>query len=674
MRGDTLIVIESPNKCKKIAEYSGFQTVATVGHFMGLPERELAVDLSNNYAPDFRPTNDIHKGLRRAAQGKIVYLGPDPDREGYAIARHVYDLIKDVAKEVWRVEIHEITDQGVKKALSAAVPFDQTNIGLYFAFLGRRVLDRVVGWAVSGLVSAKLNMWGLSAGRVQSCALRLIVDREHEIQEHQTTTFYRLRLEGLYKQSTGLWFEHTTKRFVSRQVAELAKAKALKAESGTVQKIEKTKKKEKPSPPFTTSSLTATADKKFGFSLKSTMDLAQTLFENGYITYIRTDCVHIAESAIIEIRAVLEAHFGANKIPKVPNKYTSKDSQAEAHEAIRPTVFPPLSSLDAFCNQIISNGMNERHVKLFVLIYLRTLASQMIDAEFDCHKIFAVFGGDTFCASGKMLVQDGWKAMYEVSQTFSVKESDEHEDESEDIIQEQAVPSLSVGHCLKICQIEILEGKTSAPSRFTQGSIVEELERLGIGRPATYASILGVLLNRSYITHGVGKQKRYLLPLDLGVSVISAINELCPFLINYALTNELEKKLDQVACRKITWQEVVRGYHAELNYLDPRTIKFQSINQIAQKVSIGKCQLCDGSVIANKTLPYWGCDRYAPENGNCTFKLYKKQFGYTLSEAQGRMLLAGKNTALLELTRKDGSKFSARLELKDGKIRFAGSK
>lgn len=673
MPDDAVIIIESPNKCKKIAQYSGIPTLATVGHFMGLPDKELGVDLSNDYAPAFRPTSDMHKRLKDAARGKVVYLAPDPDREGFAIATHAYELVRGVAREVRRVEIHEITEGAVKKALAASIPFKDTNFGLYEAFLGRRVFDRVIGWGLSGLVSKELGIWGLSAGRVQSCALRLIVDREQEVQGFTSKAFYRLRVEGLCSPENGFWLEHTTKKFETVQVVQFAKAKAVSAGFGTITSVEKSMAKEAAKAPFTTASLTATANKRLGLSLKQTMDLAQKLFEGGFITYVRTDCVTIAAEKIDEIRAVIAAQFGPQSIPNEPVIHKSKDSQAEAHEAIRPTIFPAFADLDQFSAKILADGLGEGHVKLFRLIYLRTLASQMVPAEFECLKILADFGGDAFQATGRVQIKAGWKALYESPQGQAMQlEPEEEPGADEDgANQAQKLPPVEQGQKLTIGRVEIPEGKTKPPARFTEGTLVEKLEGLGIGRPATYAATLAKLFYKHYIELGTGKLKNRLIGLELGAKIVEALKAHHAFVVDYNLTRQIEEQLDQVEARKLAWQKVVRDYHAFLDFIDPSKITFTASTPRAlpKRVSLGSCPLCKGAIIANESLPYWGCDRYAPENGSCAFRLYKNTFGYKLSAAQAKMLFAGKETALLKLKRKDGSAFEASLRLNtEGRI------
>lgn len=598
MTDGALIIIESPNKCKKIAEYSGIPTMATVGHFMGLPDKSLGVDLANNYAPDFRPTSDVYKRLKDAAKGKVVYLAPDPDREGFAIATHAYELIKGVAKEIRRVEIHEITKSAVQKALAASIPFKDTNFGLYEAFLGRRVFDRVIGWGLSGLVSKELERWGLSAGRVQSTALRLVVDREQEIAGHVAKPFYRLRLEGLSSPEQGFWLEHTTKRFDTSEVAEFAKAKALAAGFGTVTSIEKNLAKEAAKAPFTTASLTATANKRLGLSLKQTMDLAQKLFEGGYISYIRTDCVSIAPEKIDEIRAVLAAQFGPQSIPNEPVIHKSKDSQAEAHEAIRPTAFPAFADLDRYTAQILADGLSESHAKLYRLIYLRTLASQMMPAEYECRKILASFGGDTFQATGRVQIKAGWKALYESPQGQAMQLAPEEEpgQDEDGEGQAQKLPPVAEGQRLTIGKAEISEGKTKPPTRYTEGSLVEKLESLGVGRPATYAATLAKLFAKRYIELGTGKQKNRLIGLPLGAQIVSVLKAKWAFVVDYALTRQIEEQLDQVEAGKLPWQKVVRDYHALLDFIDPSKITFKASAQASQpeRVKLGPCPLCKG--------------------------------------------------------------------------------
>ena len=332
-----LIIVESPTKAKKIQSILKVKTMSTVGHFKDLPDAQIGVDLST-YEPTFvyhEKKANLPRELRAAARGETVMLAGDPDREGYAISCHIYEEVKSVAKECLRMEIFEVTEKGLKESLAKAVPFEQTNRGLYNAFLGRRIGDRLVGYILSPIASKSLRS-SYSVGRVQSPAVRLVVDREREIRTFTSSPYWMLDIQ-LEKDGTTFLARHVKGKFLQQSDAQTIIA-AISAESHALaEKVEKKEVRQSPKPPFTTVDLQAAAAARLKFSPEQTMKLAQALFDHGVITYHRTDSVRMDDAFITEIRDFLGETLGSSYLPAQPNQHKSKNSQAEAHEGIRPT-------------------------------------------------------------------------------------------------------------------------------------------------------------------------------------------------------------------------------------------------------------------------------------------------------------------------------------------------
>ena len=462
-----LIIVESPTKAKKIQSLIKVKAMSTVGHFKDLPEASIGVDLAT-YEPTFvyhEKKAHLPKELRSAARGETVMLAGDPDREGYAISCHIYEEVKEVAKECLRMEIYEVTEKGLKESLARAVPFENTNSGLYNAFLGRRIGDRLVGYILSPIASKTLRS-SYSVGRVQSPAVRLVVDREREIRNFTSTPYWMLDIQ-LDKDGTTFLARHMAGKFLQKSDAQLI-IDAIKAETEALaEKVEKKEVKQSAKPPFTTVDLQAAAAARLKFTPEQTMKLAQSLFDHGITTYHRTDSVRMDDAFVTEIREFLGKSLGSSYLPAKPNQHISKNSQAEAHEGIRPTHMHSVADIPAI---IRKEGLTQDHARLYELIFKRAVASQMAPARYDSTVMIFTVAGERFKAAGRVLIFDGFLKVY--------AEVDEEKEKKGDDDKLQLLPPVAVGELVPKRSEILDEKKTKPPGRFTLGSLVKELERL----------------------------------------------------------------------------------------------------------------------------------------------------------------------------------------------------
>ncbi len=549
-----LIIVESPTKAKKIQSILKLRAMSTVGHFKDLPDAQIGVDLKT-YEPTFvyhERKAHLPNELRAAAKGETVMLAGDPDREGYAISCHIYEEVKSVAKECLRMEIYEVTEKGLKEALAKAVPFEQTNTGLYNAFLGRRIGDRLVGYILSPITSKSLR-GKYSVGRVQSPAVRLVVDREREIRDFTPSLYWMLDIQ-LDKEGSTFLARHAKGKFQQLSDAEKVIA-AIRGETHALTtKVEKKEVKQSPKPPFTTVDLQAAAAVRLKFTPEQTMKLAQGLFDHGLTTYHRTDSVRMDAAFVSEIRAFLGKALGVNYLPKKPNQHKSKNSQAEAHEGIRPTHMHSTADIAAI---IKKEGLTSDHARLYEIIFRRAVASQMAPALFDSTSMLFAVAGEKFKAAGRVLTFDGFLKVY--------AEADEEKEKKKDDDKLQLLPAVEVGELVPKLKEVLEEKKTKAPGRFTLGSLVKELERLDIGRPSTYAAITKNITDRGYVKEEKGK----VVPLPPGETLIDYLREKHSWVIDYELTSKMEKFLDQVVENKETWQRFCKGVHNKMGFFEP---------------------------------------------------------------------------------------------------------
>jgi DNA topoisomerase I len=550
-----LIIVESPTKARKIQSILKSKTMSTVGHFKDLPDSSIGVDLQS-YQPTFvyhEKKKNLPRELREAAKGETVMLAGDPDREGYAISSHIFEEVKAVAKACLRMEIFEVTEKGLKDSLAKAVPFEQTNAGLYHAFLGRRIGDRLVGYLLSPMASRELH-GKFSVGRVQSPAVRLVVDREREIRAFQSSPFWILSIL-LDKDGTRFLARHLRGKFESQADAQAIIDAIVSQTHALAEKVERKETRQSPKPPFTTVDLQAAAAARLKYAPEQTMKLAQSLFDQGLITYHRTDSVRMADEFIAEIRAFLTGTLGANYLPPKPHQHKSKNSQAEAHEGIRPTHMHSLADVSALISR---ERLTPEHAKLYDLIFRRAVASQMAQAVYDATMMLFDVAGEKFKATGRVLKFDGFLKVY--SEAEEEKERKAEEDPL------QTLPAVVPGESVPKVGEKLEEKKTKPPGRFSFGSLVKELERLEIGRPSTYAAITKNITDRGYVREEKGK----VVPLPPGETLVDYLREKHSWVIDYDLTRRMEGFLDLVVENKETWQRFCRGVHGKMGYAKPQ--------------------------------------------------------------------------------------------------------
>jgi len=537
-----LLVVESPTKAKTLKTYlgKGFQVIASKGHIKDLPEKELGVDLKT-----FSPKYQVLKGkmgvikfIREMARGAdLILLGSDPDREGEAIAYHIFEEIKSLKKQVKRVLFFEITPEAVKSAINNPADIDLRKVESQKA---RRVLDRLVGYLISPILWKKLR-WGLSAGRVQSAALRLIVEREREIRSFVPKTFWYFEVE---LEKGGKTFKARSEKnfFDEREAREIYE----RLKKGTFKVIEFNRKtvKQNPPPPLKTSTLQQEANNLFGLSAGKTMEIAQSLYEGveiegkrvGLITYHRTDSTRLSERGVNLIRSTIKALFPEEYLSKTKRTYGKDRGNVQgAHEAIRPT-YPNIKPWD------LRGKLNELSLKVYELIWRRALASQMSPLEYELMEVKISAGGINFVAEGREVKFEGWTKVLP------------HELRGEDI------PDLKIGEELKVRGIKLKKDKTKPKPRFTEASLVEELEKLGIGRPSTYATIIKTLFARKYVI----KKGKTLVPTEMGEKVLDELLKFFPEIFDYRFTAKMEEELDKIEEGEKGYLDVVKEFYLEL--------------------------------------------------------------------------------------------------------------
>lgn len=681
-----VIIVESPNKIKKIREITGAAVYATVGHFADLPGNEMGVDMQS-YEPHFIVNPDKMENVDKiinACAGQKVYIASDADREGYAIGMMIYDRIKDTAAECWRLELREITEKGIDEAMTAATLWEETNFKFYDAFLGRRVVDRISGFILSPQASQALK-GKFSVGRVQSPAVRIIVDREREIRNFKPEAYFTIsaKLFGAEKTFTAQFngYEGEAKSFKTKEEAEAAIADAALAKYATVENVEKKVANRSPRPPFTTVDLQAAASISLSIAPEKTMQLAQGLFEQGLITYHRTDTVRLCDEFLQEASEFVTKTFGAEYVPEKPKKHVSKNSQADAHEAIRPTHLHSFSELD---KKIKDVGLTGDHHKLYALIFKRAVASMMSDATFDSTSYKFDIGGLPFKASGSVPKFAGWMALYK-------EETEEESDEKE-----QTLPDLAEGdHCEKR-SIDIESKMTKAPGRYTEASLVKHLEKLGIGRPSTYASIIGRIKSAGYVSI----EKKKLVASSTGEQLIDFLNnDGHSWIIDYTTTANMEEYLDKVAdgIDGATWQAFAKSTHEKMGFYIPpervaREDRVPSEKQIAMAQSISEkkgIKLPSSTLESGFEMSKWleknmskpteaigkckcgGDVKEWDKNfqcAGCKATIWKEFLGKKITKVQAVNLLNDKTISLSGLVSKAGKQFDAKGKLTDGKI------
>jgi len=552
----SLVIVESPSKAKTIGKYlgSGYEVKACMGHLRDLPKSTMGVDIENNFEPVYQPVKgkeDIINDLKKSAKNSDqIFLATDPDREGEAISWHLQALLGIPEEKVRRVTFNEITRNVVSRAIESPRAID---IDLVDAQQARRILDRIVGYQLSPLLWKKVRR-GLSAGRVQSVATRLVVDRENEIrqfvpQEYWTVdvTLDRVNRAGSF---TARFYGDPRKRELhSREEVDGVLA-SLQGNNFSVSSVKKTEKKRNPAPPFITSTLQQEASRKLGMTPRQTMALAQQLYEGvditgegtvGLITYMRTDSQRISEEALAAAGEYLRNRF-SGLYYEGPRRYKTKGAAQDAHEAIRPSnIF-----LDP---ERVKPDLKPDQFKLYKLIWDRYAASQMTCALYDAVSIEAVCGSNVFRASHQSLKFPGFTAIYE-----------EGRDDEQDEIQ-SPLPDLTEGESLHCRQTKPEQHFTVPPARYTEATLVRAMEEKGVGRPSTYASIISTIQDRDYV---IKKEKR-LMPTPLGEVVTGLMIDRFRGIIDVEFTANMEARLDQVEEGKVAWKQVLSDFYAEFS-------------------------------------------------------------------------------------------------------------
>jgi len=554
----SLVVVESPTKVKTIQKYldSKYIVKASMGHVRDLPKSQLGVDPKKNFKPKYvvSPTKKkILDDLKKAAEKvEALYVATDPDREGEAIGWHLAEELDVAKKNVYRITFNEITERAVKAAFNQPGKIDLKKVDAQQA---RRVLDRLVGYSLSPLLWEKVQR-GLSAGRVQSVAVRLIVDREREIQAFVPVEYWSLHAK--LKAQRPPEFVATLKE-VNGEKASLPNEETTRALMASldgarfvVQSVTRGERRRNPAPPFITSTLQQEAGKKLGFTARKTMTIAQQLYEGidlgsegaeGLITYMRTDSVRVAREAQAAARGWVIARIGEEYVPEAPPTYRSRGSAQEAHEAIRPSELRNEP-------RAVAQFLTKDQMALYRLIWERFLGSQMMPAVYDTVAADIEAGPCIFRAQGATLKFKGFTAVYEES-----REEEEAQPEQE---QEGAVPLLEEGEVLTLLDLDPKQHFTQPPPRFTEASLIKALEELGIGRPSTYASILGTIINDRGYVH---RERRTLSPTELGMAVTDKLIPYFQDIMNVEFTAQMEDNLDKIEEGQRKWVDTVREFY-----------------------------------------------------------------------------------------------------------------
>jgi DNA topoisomerase-1 len=555
----SLVIVESPAKAKTISKILGkdFEVKASVGHVKDLPQKEMGIDIEHDFEPKFivipgkeKVIRELKKASKEAEQ---IYLAPDPDREGEAIAWHIAEAINGKSKNVYRIKFNEITKSAVLESIKHPEVIDARKVD---AQLARRVLDRLAGYELSPLLWRKVRR-GLSAGRVQSVAVRLVVDREREIGAFEQEEYWSINAEFEGSSKPSFWaklFKYDGEKVDIRNAATAGAAVENIGDSRFIlAKIERKKRKRSPYPPFITSSLQQEASRKLRFTAKKTMTVAQQLYEGvelgeegavGLITYMRTDSFRISAEARKAASDLIEKTYGREYVPEKPNVYRSKASAQEAHEAIRPTYLDKRP-------EDIKQYLNKDQLGLYKLIWNRFIASQMAAAELE-QTTFEITcdtekckGETVFRATGSVIKFPGFMALY-------TETADEVAEEGEAIL-----PLLKEGETLRLLNLQPKQHFTQPPPRYTEATLVKTLEEKGIGRPSTYATILSTIQERKYVHKAEGRFH----PTELGMVVNDLLVDRFAEIMDIGFTAKMEEKLDHIEEGKIKWVKVVKDFY-----------------------------------------------------------------------------------------------------------------
>lgn len=575
-----LVIVESPAKAKTIKKFLGkdYDVIASVGHIRDLPKTTFGIKIDGNkFEPEYRISSDHSKVVKeikeKAKKADQIYLATDEDREGEAIAYHIAMAIGKDPLSLPRIVFHEITKDAILNAVKNPRTVDMDSVNAQQA---RRLLDRIVGYRLSPLLNQKIQK-GLSAGRVQSASLKLVVDKEREIKAFKPVEYHSI--DAIFKEDLESEFiEFNGKKMEKLSVKNEKEAKNIveicKNETYKIREIESRQRKTNPQPPFMTSTLQQTASSNLSFSPRKTMMIAQSLYEGvntpngGAITYMRTDSLNLSKEAVLKARDLIKKDFGDKYLPKKANIYTTKTKGAqEAHEAIRPTDL-------SFTPQMANQTLPKDEARLYELIYNRFLASQMTPSLSEIQNVFVAGKKTEFKISGRKVLFDGFYKVYGASD------------------KDKILPNLKVGDEMFLQKISSKQNFTEPPARYSEASLIKKLESLGIGRPSTYAPTISLLTSRKYVE----VQKRQLIPTEIAFKVIEVLEEHFKSIVDSKFTSQMEEKLDNVADEKSDWQEILANFY----YPFMQKIEDGKKNIKSQKIAIPideKCPDCGGELV-----------------------------------------------------------------------------
>lgn len=676
-----LVIVESPSKAKTIQKYLGgdFRVMASGGHICDLPEKSLGINIEQNFKPDYvlsKNKKELVKDLKLAVKkSDAVYLATDPDREGEAISWHLENIL-EIPNENNRIEFHEISQKAVKKAISEP---RSLNMNLVNAQQARRVLDRLVGYKISPILNKKIRS-GLSAGRVQSAALRMIVDREREIAAFKPEEYWNIfavlndkpdarTFQAAFQEVNGKKFKVTNKTDADKIVAEMRRAEY------TVDKVVRGASKSHPAPPFTTSTLQQDGSRKLSLSSPQVMQIAQQLYEGidipgmghvALVTYIRTDSVRISPEFQQETLKWIGQTYGDAYAPKKPNFYSSKgDNVQDAHEAIRPI------SLE-LTPESLKDKLPRNHLRLYKLIYNRFVASQMAEAQYSTLNVHITAHSEKadlgFKLTGRTLLFNGFLAVYEI---------ENEDDEKEKIEDNSKLPNLQEGQILHFVDAKSEQKFTKPPARFTNATLIKGMEENGIGRPSTYASVVSVLTKREYV---VIEQKAF-KPTALGEAVTDFMLKNFENIVDVNFTAKMEADLDKIEQKGVAWQNVISDFWPGLEKLlkdaafNNQKVKLEAevTDVICEKCGanmvikegrygkflacpnypqcknvknidevVGKCPKCGGNIVKKRSKAgktFYGCGNYP----NCDFMSWEIPAPYFCPKCGQTMRILKKN-------------------------------
>lgn len=604
----TLVIVESPAKARTIGKFlgRGYTVKASIGHVRDLPKSQFGVDVERGFKPRFitiRGKGNVLQELRESARkADRVLLATDPDREGEAISWHLVEVLKLDSRSANRIQFHEITREAVRRALKEPRPIDGRLVDAYQA---RRVLDRIVGYMLSPLLWRKVRA-GLSAGRVQSVAVRLICDREAEIEAFVPEEYWSITAQLAFPGADNeahpfearLWRQDGKRVHIPDEAAAWAIAEELAGARFTVAEVKRSQRRRNPAPPFITSTLQQEASRKLGFSARKTMNLAQQLYEGldvgpegtvGLITYMRTDATRVAEEAQQEAAQVIDEMFGREYRPDNPPRYRSRAGAQAAHEAIRPT------SVRRTPEQVKPYLRRDQY-RLYRLIWERFVASQMAPAVLDTVTVNIAAGRYIFRASGSTLRFAGFMSVY--------MEGADEDGEKEQQLTGDFSPGQEV-RCLKLSQEQHF---TQPPPRYSEAMLVKALEEQGIGRPSTYAQILDTIVRRGYVT----VQDKRFHPTELGRLVVDLLKEHFPRVIDVEFTARMEEALDRIEEGEVHWVDVVREFYTPfVEAVERAKVEMQAV-ELEEEVTDERCEVCGRNLVVKwgRFGKFLGCPGY----------------------------------------------------------------